>query len=235
MDLTRSFIEKIEEMGKPDVIWVEEVPFSKDELRKIYPPVPTAMGAQSLTAVIDYLKSNVDTLDEKELIVQVIDSETVKVVSALDLCYRIREYYIQANALLPTVILNKFMEREAFNIMLQSRFVENDDRERVLASIGKMRYENSLRLEDDGVTQTVASKVGVALVKEEQIPNPVYLAPFRTFTEVAQPVSPFILRVNDDCEVGLFEADGGAWRNAAMIRIKEYLSDQLGEGYTIIA
>lgn len=96
--------------------------------------------------------------------------------------------------------------------MLQARFADVADRADVLRSIGKMRYENEVKMEDDGVTQTVASKAGVALVREDQIPNPVRLAPFRTFTEIEQPISPFILRVDDKCNVGLFEADGGGVR-----------------------
>ena len=58
------------------------------------------------------------------------------------------------------------------------------------------------------------------------------LAPFRTFSEIEQPESSFVLRVNDRGRVGLFEADGGAWRNTAMLRIKEYLDNHLNEGKT---
>ena len=92
--------------------------------------------------------------------------------------------------------------------------------------------DNSVQVDDDGVTQTVSSASGVVLVKEEKIPNPVTLAPFRTFSEIEQPESSFVLRVNDRGRVGLFEADGGSWRNTAMLRIKEYLDNHLNEGKT---
>ena len=55
------------------------------------------------------------------------------------------------------------------------------------------------------------------------VPNPVALVPFRTFIEVEQPESKFVFRVKDGPQMGLFEADGGEWRLAAMLRIKEYL------------
>lgn len=67
------------------------------------------------------------------------------------------------------------------------------------------------------------------------LPNPVELAPFRTFIEVNQVVSPFIFRARTakedrsdsskvtDIEFALFEADGGAWEIEAKQRIKEYL------------
>ena len=58
------------------------------------------------------------------------------------------------------------------------------------------------------------------------------LRPYRTFTEVVQPASDFIFRMKEDRGItcALFEADGGAWKNAAMKNIKEYLEFEL-EGY----
>ena len=51
----------------------------------------------------------------------------------------------------------------------------------------------------------------------------------------------FILRVNEDGNVGLFEADGGAWRNEAIRLINDYLFIKLNgdvkqeDYFTIIA
>lgn len=235
MDLTRSFLEKVEEMIGPKVIEIGGLAYSEGSLYAVQKPMPAMIKAQSLTALIDYLSANTDKLFPEKLLIHVVNETTVQIISSLNPDFKNRENYIQADALLPVITLNRFMDRESFNIMLQSRFVPNEDRGRVLSSIAKMRFENSVKLEDDGVTQTATSAVGVTLVKEEQIPNPVVLAPYRTFIEIDQPESPFILRVNDNCEVGLFEADGGAWRHEAMNRIKVYLETQLGEEYTIIA
>lgn len=235
MDLTREFIEKIEEMAVAELIDIEGVQYSTKHLHQINPPKPESIKTKSLTAIIDYIGANIDKLDPEKIIIQVIDHESVRIMSALDFVYRGREYYIWAQAETPEIRLNNFTDRESFNIMLQSRFADVADRADVLRSIGKMRYENEVKMEDDGITQTVASKAGVALVREDQIPNPVRLAPFRTFSEIEQPISPFILRVDDKCNVGLFEADGGAWKNKAMQSIKDYLEFELGEGYTIIA
>ncbi|AFA50248.1 hypothetical protein [Acetobacterium woodii] len=233
--IDRSFLEKIEEMAAAELIEVEGVQYSTKDLYQIEPPKPKSIQTKSLTAIVDFIKANIDKLDADKMIIHVIDHQSVQIMSALDFVYRDREYYIRAQAEPPESRLNSFIDRETFNIMLQSRFADVADRAEVLRSIGKMRYENEVKLEDDGITQTVASKSGVALVREEQIPNPVRLAPFRTFSEIEQPISPFILRVDDKCNVGLFEADGGAWKNKAMQSIKDYLEFELGEGYTIIA
>lgn len=62
-----------------------------------------------------------------------------------------------------------------------------------------------------------------------QVPNPVILAPYRTFPEIEQPLSKFIFRMKNDRgpEAALFEADGKAWRNKAIRDIKEYLEKAL--------
>lgn len=233
--IDRSFIEKIEEMATVELVEVGNIQYATKELWRVDNPKPAKVKVKSLTGIVDYLKANVDDLNIEGIIIHVEDHETVWVMSGLEQDHRDREFYLMARAETPEIRLNNFTDRESFNIMLQSRFADVADRAEVLRSIGKMRYENEVKMEDDGITQTVASKAGVALVREDQIPNPVRLAPFRTFSEIEQPISPFILRVDDKCNVGLFEADGGAWKNKAMQSIKNYLEFELGEGYTIIA
>ena len=233
--IDRSFIEKIEQMAEVEGLEFGGVDYTSKEVFKIKPPLASHLNVTSLTSVVDYLKANVDCLPLDELIIRVDNFKSVTIFSKLDDVHRVRELYINAIAEPPEIRLNNFTDRESFNIMLQSRFADVADRADVLCSIGKMRYENEVKMEDDGITQTVASKAGVALVREDQIPNPVRLAPFRTFSEIEQPISPFILRVDDKCNVGLFEADGGAWKNKAMQSIKNYLEFELGDGYTIIA
>jgi len=65
-----------------------------------------------------------------------------------------------------------------------------------------------------------------------KVPNPVVLAPFRTFREIAQPESKFVFRMQQGPRCALFEADGGAWRLEAMKRSKAYLEEEL-EGLEI--
>ena len=63
------------------------------------------------------------------------------------------------------------------------------------------------------------------------MPNPCVLRPIRTFTEVKQPKSAFVFRMeqgsNETVNAALFEADGGAWKIEAMENIKDYLRAEL--------
>lgn len=62
-----------------------------------------------------------------------------------------------------------------------------------------------------------------------QVKPRVALRPFRTFLEVEQPVSEFLLRLDDDGNVGLFEADGGMWQQTAKASITAYFEDKLAQ------
>lgn len=57
----------------------------------------------------------------------------------------------------------------------------------------------------------------------------VSLRPYRTFQEVEQPESEFLLRLDKDEGVGLFEADGGMWKLRARETVKAFLEAQLAE------
>lgn len=68
---------------------------------------------------------------------------------------------------------------------------------------------------DNGVTQTVEARQGVALNALVEVKPRVLLRPFRTFLEVEQPESEFLLRVHPEEGIGFFEADGGIWKLTA--------------------
>jgi hypothetical protein len=78
----------------------------------------------------------------------------------------------------------------------------------------------------------VTVKEGVVRLGRESTPNPVLLAPYRTFTEVsAQPVSSFVLRIRPGVHVLLKAADGDAWEVDAGEKIAVALERMLSEGH----
>ena len=97
---------------------------------------------------------------------------------------------------------------------------------------------------DDGVTQQVVIKSGVAHKDNAIVPNPVNLTPYRTFLEVDQPASDFIFRIRKNegsaPTFKLVAADGGTWKAEAVANVKKYLEEALKdipnrEQITIIA
>ncbi|MFT8823487.1 hypothetical protein [Liquorilactobacillus satsumensis] len=178
----------------------------------------------TLTGLLDYIQSEKSILDKPRLR---IDSPTrVYFEGALDK-YGRRAIEAVAEFQTPGFAFENFYEQEEMNIALQSRFVSTADREILLKVIGNLKESEVKQASDDGVSQQVQIKAGVASVADVKVPNPVSLAPYRTFLEVEQPISKFIFRMRSGMQSAIFEADGGMWKIEATQKVKKYLEDEL--------
>lgn len=226
----REALEYLVNLGekKEPIIELDQGTFSRVSLNRITEPTAETLTVSTLTGLVDYIKSNIDTLPEK-LLIQVKSHKGVSLYSPLN-DDRERERYISAEAILPNnVQYDRFLNTEQFNIMLQSAFVDVGTKSTLLKYTGLIQDEAVKTTGDDGISQQVTVKTGVASVSQAIVPNPVELAPYRTFPEVEQPISKFIFRMKEGPSAAIFEADGGAWRNEAIKNIKEYLQEQLKE------
>lgn len=226
--------------AEPNEIVIKGRSYATGHVTPVAHPAPEVIQVTTLTALVDYLKSNIDELDMSKLLCHVESPSRVGIYSNLlgDFCNR--SCYIRAELTQLQIPFNKYLEGEAFNILLQSCFVEYEDELRatdrglVLAYAANVREVQEGITLDDGVTQAVTVKKGVANVEKVAMPNPVILRPFRTFTEVEQPISRFVFRAKEGPEFMLVEADGGAWRSEAMKNIKEYMGNAVS-GLSVIA
>jgi hypothetical protein len=214
--------------GRKRELELNGLTYTNDDLHLIREPKASRIEIRTLTGLIDYIKAELDISQKhsKKLLVQVESPTEVKLYSELNNT-KDRECYISCSALVPRIYFDRFQELEQFNIMLQSNFVTNEDKKTLLKVTGNVKEEVVKNVGDDGVSQSVVMKSGVASVTEAIVPNTVQLAPYRTFTEIEQPTSEFVFRMKTGVEVALYEADGGAWRNKAMQDIKEYLQSEL--------
>ena len=112
-------------------------------------------------------------------------------------------------------------------INLRSMFIPNEGTEYLIDLLSRVSREDRVTSDDNGVSQTVTARQGIGLKNFEAVRSRVQLAPFRTFTEISQPESEFILRLDENARIGLFEADGGAWKMAAKQRIVEYYENEI--------
>lgn len=214
---------------KDVLIETEKGLFSKVPLTRVKYPAVETLEVSNLTSIVDYLKSAIDEGDSVpyKFLIQVVSPKIVRVLTPLNRDDN-RQEFLRAVAILPdNVIYDRFIDTERFNIMLQSSFVDNEDKKLLLKFTGLIQDEAVKKTSDDGISQAVTIKTGVATVGNAVVPNPVVLAPYRTFPEIEQVESRFIFRMQEGPNAALFEADGGAWKNLAMRRIKEYLVEQL--------
>lgn len=190
----------------------------------------------NLSSLVDFIKKSTSDFKDGKYIVQVVSPTEVQLFSSLD-ADRKRETLATVVAEIPKFNFGQFIENEEFVIGVQSKFLNDDaeinDKPIILQFAGNVKAGTVAEYGDTGVGQKAAIKKGVASLQEVEVPSPCRLMPFRTFTEVAQPMSSFIFRVKDNDRYGvtcaLFEADGGAWKNEAKANIKAYLEKELDD------
>lgn len=226
--MIKSALEYLISLGKDDVVEVNGQSYTTQNLKHIKYPTPAPVEITTLSGLVDYIKSNIDHHDLEDLMIHICSPHTVKLYSSLGYDTG-RDCYIECKALTPNIEFNRFYDTEQFIIILQSCFVATDDLEKVLKVVGNIKEENVRTVGDDGISQEVTVKAGIARVGNAVVPNPVVLAPYRTFPEVDQPSSKFVFRMQNGPRCALFEADGGMWRIAAMKNIKSYLKDELAD------
>ena len=177
-------------------------------------------------AEIDTLRTELEKVGTT-IMVQVKSNDTVEVMTTyLPDFSRNTLYRAKADA---PGLRTGFRGREVALIELRSLCIPNEGTAYLLDLLSRMTNENSVSTNDNGVTQTVEARQGVALNAVVEIKPRVMLRPFRTFLEVEQPESEFLLRVDPDEGIGFFEADGGIWKLEAKKNIADYFLKNMGD------
>ena len=215
------------------IVYIEDKPYSTKQLQPIKETGPNALEFNFLDSLVTYLRDDVDSLRAGYKLILEIESPTkVNLRTQLVGDFNQRFTPIHCAALVNPFPWEKFIDPDTFIIMAQSRFVETEDLAKIRAIVGNVKSEDVKQFSDDGVSQQVTAKSGIARVEDVVLPPRVKLAPYRTFIEIDQPESEFVFRAKKAGDLpcfALFEADGGAWRIEAMKRIKAYLEDNLKE------
>ena len=240
MDMTRDALQYVVGLKTAEVLDINGGKYVDKDVHRVDKELrASAIQMNTLTSLVDYLKAGVDSMADK-MLVQVVSPMKVRVLSMLD-ADRKREELVDVEAMIPDFEYGRYMGNERFIIALQSKFIANDDRALLLQFAGTVKDESIAQYGDDGVTQKATIKTGITSVGDAVVPNPAKLRPFRTFIELEQPESAFVFRMRQaeghGVECAIFEADGGAWKNAAMKSIKEYLQYELAElpQFTVIS
>ena len=226
--MLKAAIEKIVSLAAPSVIDVDGRTFSNGEFEEVRPLkfYPKYLPLSGLDSVVKMTREEaVPTYPDQKIYVQVSGYNTVSVFTEYDEEKRRADLYL-AKADVPG-FREGFRDREEMVIQLRSLFLQTTETAYLLDLISRMTDDEKVTTRDNGVTQMVEAKKGVALKETVEIRPRVKLTPFRTFLEVEQPESEFLLRIRDGGEIGLFEADGGAWKLVAKRSIVAYLDAQL--------
>ena len=221
-------IDKIVSLKETKIFEINGQTYADASLTRIPPHVdrPDCISVSGLDSICKLIRTELEKVDTT-IMVQVKSNDTVEVMTTyLSDFSRNTLYYAKADA---PGIRTGYRDREAALIELRSLFIPNEGTAYLLDLLRRMTNENSVSSTDNGVTQTVDARQGVALSAKVEVKPRVLLRPFRTFLEVEQPESEFLLRVDAEKGIGLFEADGGIWKLEAKRNIAEYFAKAMGD------
>jgi hypothetical protein len=201
---------------------------------------PVTLDVSTLDAVVQAYVGFGE--DDMPCMVQVVSPAEVRLIDPSVGEEKQQFIYVRAKAQTPELSLGRYLPMDQFIIQLQTLFGVTEDRRRVLQFVGGMTAGLAAEIADDGVSQSVTTRKGLTRAGEPvKFDNPVLLEPFRTFSEVEQPISAFVLRLQQQksgeeysANAALIEADGGAWRREAIASIGAWLRERLPEA-TILA
>ncbi|MGH9728455.1 MAG: hypothetical protein ACRD4V_07675 [Candidatus Acidiferrales bacterium] len=237
-------MDKILQLGVPNIHTVGACEYSDKDLNLIFPPEARPVECTTLQGLVDLHDGELDDAKTKgDLLVHIVSPTAVQLISRESDEHGRRRVWAQATyPIAKTFAFGAFMDPETFIISAQAFFqrtkLETDDGtfardlDYVLGIASKISAEQVQSNDDDGIAQRVSVRSGVVLKAETALRPLVMLAPYRTFAEVDQVLSRFVFRArvgNDSVTLALFEGDGGRWRLAATDAIAAWLEPEFGD------
>lgn len=233
MEMGRETIDKILSLGQTEKFTYDGREYTSKGIVPVKPPTSDPLEVHTLTGIKDYLISNPDGLDLNKVIVHVRSHVAVDAFSPLGPLWKDRNDHVTATITHKAFQFGQFITIEEMIIALQTYFVPSDASAAMMKVVGHISDDTIVKALDDGVSQEVTVRAGIARLANVELPNPILLAPYRTFLEVDQPESRFVFRIRKK-EGGLpvcalFEADGGNWQLDAIKQVRDWLRVSLPE------
>lgn len=233
--MLKEAIEKIVSLANPIVTEVGGVSYIIDkeggysEIRPDLDMVET-IRLSSLDAMVKFVIREAVSLTDSILFLIVPDHLTVECFTSPDKEARNnRTYLYKATATdVPGWEANMKLGFEEAQIALRTRFQPTKDTEYAQKLLSDITTGCKVTYNDNGVATTVVTQQGVALQGKTAIRPILNLRPYRTFQEVEQPASDFLIRVSDRY-ISFIEADGGMWKLSARETVKAYLEERLAD------
>lgn len=235
-----TFVKAIQDNAETEIVTVTGREYAT---KPVYnPPLPEeprilALAIATLSGFSEFCLRDLEPEVLATCLIHIESPTRVSLLSAIEGVQKKRQVFVVAQVTDKPYPFGTFQEHSDFMIQVQTMFAPSPGRDTLQRVIGTVKDENVRTSMDTGVTQHVTASAGIALSQDVAVPNPVELRPYRTFREIEQPASLFVVRLQksgDLPEVALFEADGGAWKSDAFASIRKYLAAAV-PNITIIA
>lgn len=239
--MLKEFIEHIQKTTQPLLCTVDPDIYSGNTfavtpdgyVHEIRPAIdhPDILPLHSLDALVKLVRTEAAKMAAPSpLYITIPDHLTVRCFGQPDAEARFfRQVYYEAKATdVPGWGEKVQLGFEEAQIALRTRFQETKDTLYAMKLLSDICCGAKVVYNDNGIATTVTTQKGVALQSNEQIRPIITLKPYRTFQEVEQPESIFLIRVNER-GITFTEADGGMWKLNARQTVKAFLEEQLAD------
>lgn len=230
----RDAIDRIVELARPYTLSTNDGHrYSNVDLHEVKPEVelPARYSVDTLEALVKLIR--IEGIDHSPRLYVRVDSARRVMV---DTTYTHKEYaeysrlpLYEAVSDVPSISVNQSISQEKAVVELQSLYAVTDDRDYLLSMLSRIDVNQGVSSVDNGISQEVSVRTGAVLKEKLTVQPIVHLQPYRTFLEVEQPASDFLLRLDKEGHPALYEADGGAWKLEAKRNIAAYLGEQLAD------
>jgi len=234
MDVTAETIQKVLDVSKPERHTVTDVhgitaEFATKQLHQVIAKAPETADpvcVNTLQGFADLIQAKLEGADfAADFIIHIqAENKVALLARTTDKWGRRLGLAFASPVEFKKFPFGQWMAQEEFAIAVAALFADTEDKAYVLQLSSSLINEATGQSEDDGFTQRATVKAGLARKDTVTIKPRVLLAPYRTFPEVDQPNSEFVFRARiqdgGTPQLMLVEADGGAWKIAAIKTIR---------------
>jgi hypothetical protein len=233
-------INRLIELKRETMVDVEGRHYSTLPLHAVDDPELKTIVTHTLAGLISFIGST-DRGEALPKFVHVVDHKTVHLMSDVHGNHPGRSVMCSAIYERPeSMAIGRQLSIEEFIVGIRCGFVQDEQTAMLLKIVGNIKDGAVRQLTDDGITQQVTAKRGVALAEDVRVPGTVLLRPFRTFAEIEQPQQEYVIRLRSGADgemptAALHEVASGNWKLAAILGISEWITKLLPKGIGLVA
>jgi hypothetical protein len=195
------------------------------------PTIAPVSEVDSLDALLSALDSpEIEATVSGSLEIVVRGPKDVSIVTGPSAAWLNRHKIIDAKCRTGSFPFDRYVDIEEFIVRAQCLFVDTDVKTTLIDFVSSIKSDETVTNADNGISQEVVTEDRISRRKGREKFSPILvLKPYRTFPEVEQPESRFLLRMkkgNDaPVKVAIFEADGGLWVSKACANVAKYIRE----------
>lgn len=194
------------------------------------PPGMDTIEIFTLSGIVDFLSINIDKFNISDFFIRVANPKYVEILSKLKEGYLVRSVPLRAHYDGEGTPYHKEFSYFNFASMLYEYFVHTKELKELIAKLNGITSVKDTQFTNNGVEMMIQRRNGITLVGNETFDPVVTLKPYRTFHDVEQPESKFLIKINERDGIPYFSivpVDGGMWERRAVSAIKEWLDCNL--------